>query len=76
MSIIFAIILLMLYYLEIYSDARWDAEAFTEGESNHLYKSLRIMSWSMICLTFAFIGRLLIDDQRWFIKIGFIDLCS
>jgi hypothetical protein len=71
---ILAIILILLYALEIYSDARWDAEAFKEGESNHEFKSMRIMVWLAIVMIFGIMSHLIYWEFFWWLKLGILAL--
>lgn len=62
------IILIVFYGLEIYSDARWDAEAFKEGKSNHTWKSLRIIALFLIVAVFSASSRVLYWEYYWWLK--------
>lgn len=55
--IIIYFLLIALYVLSIEMEARWDAEAFKEGESNHVYKTVYLISFFLICIIFAIIGK-------------------
>lgn len=52
--IIFALILV--YLVHIYSDAAWDAAAFKKGESNHLYKYIRLTAFLISSLLISIIS--------------------
>lgn len=49
-------LLIILYFVNLYYEAKWDAEAFKEGDSNHKYKNLKVISQLFICSIYFLLG--------------------
>ena len=69
---ILLLFILLLYSAYNYFDARWDAEQLTPGQSNHIFKTMHLITLCLIAYSFGIVGYFLFDNLLWWLKMGLI----